>query len=56
MILVDIVYLSTFGKIFFIPMLEIINRKVQFKWYAAILCYILIVLVWIILLFHKDGL
>ena len=44
MILVDIVYLSTFGKNIFIPMLESIQReKVQFKWYAAILCYILLV-------------
>ena len=44
MILIDILYLSTVGKNIFIPMLNKIQReKVEFKLYAAILCYILLV-------------
>tara|TARA_Y100001935_G_C17019890_1_gene367234 strand:- start:224 stop:637 length:414 start_codon:yes stop_codon:yes gene_type:complete len=44
MILVDILYLSTFGKNIFVPMISSIQKeKVQFRWYAAILCYILLV-------------
>ena len=44
MILVDLLYLSTFGKNIFVPMISSIQKeKVQFRWYAAILCYILLV-------------
>lgn len=44
MILIDILYLSTVGKNIFVPMLNKIQKeKVEFKLYAAILCYILLV-------------
>lgn len=44
MVLIDIIYLSTFGKRIFIPMLTSIQReKVIFKIYPVILCYILLV-------------
>ena len=44
MILIDIFYLTTFGKNIFVPMLEKIQReKVIFKLWPTILCYILLV-------------